>query len=652
MNSDSDHGSLFNAGLDTGPAGAGYQVLARKYRPTDFHTLIGQPALVQTLTNAIRSGRLAHAYMLAGVRGVGKTTTARIIARALNCIGPDGDGGPTVEPCGTCEHCVAIGEDRHLDVIEMDAASRTGVGDIRDLLDGVPYRPALARYKVYIIDEVHMLSDKAFNALLKTLEEPPAHVRFIFATTEIRKVPVTVLSRCQRFDLRRVDSAALTEHLRRIAGLEGATVSEAALALLARAADGSVRDALSLLDQAIVLDDRAVEEVTVRGMLGLVDRTVSFAILDAVLAGDITLALARLDELYAAGADLTSLFEDLLDLVHWLTRVKVVPDSANRPDLPEAERVQGCAMAERLSMPDVTRAWQMLLKGLAEIRTAPSPIQAAELVLIRLAYVARLPTPAEAIEALRRQPAGRADPSRPIAPSPPQASPPATPGTGAQPASPVTRQPSTAQAGQPIPPRAPTSLRVAADAATIRQPVTDPVSNPALDAIVDTVANAASAPDPADDIAAVASFEQVAALALARKEAILYAHLVADVHLVRFGPGKIELRLADRAPADLPQRLSRFLSEATGERWWVSVSGEAGEPTLRARQDAEAATRLAEATAHPLVQEALRRFPGARVANVRTLARPDSSPADGTLADPDTDADTDPEQSDDNADGD
>ena len=393
-------------------AQARYRVLARKYRPATFAALIGQEALVRTLSNAFRAGRIAHAYMLSGVRGVGKTTTARIIARALNCIGDDRSGGMTIEPCGVCEHCVAIAEDRHLDVIEMDAASHTGVDNIRELLDGVPYRPALARYKVYIIDEVHMLSEKAFNALLKTLEEPPEHVKFIFATTEIRKVPVTVLSRCQRFDLRRVEAAELVRHLSRVAESERVTVAPAALRLLARAADGSVRDALSLLDQAIAHGEGAVEEDTVHEMLGLVDRSLCFDILDAVMQGDAPTALALLDGQYQAGADPILLAEDLLDLTHWLTRLKLAPESGENPHASEAERVRGRDMAERLSMADVTRAWQMLLKGLSETRVAPIPMHAVEMLLIRLAYASRLPSPAEALaslaghDVLRNEPTG------------------------------------------------------------------------------------------------------------------------------------------------------------------------------------------------------------------------------------------------------
>ena len=383
-----------------------YRVLARKYRPAAFSELIGQEAMVRTLTNAIRLGRLAHAFVLTGVRGVGKTTTARIIARALNCIGPSGDvDGPTAEPCGVCDHCAAIAEDRHVDVLEMDAASRTGVDNIRELIEGVRYRPTWARYKVYIIDEVHMLSKGAFNALLKTLEEPPDHVKFVLATTEVRKIPVTVLSRCQRFDLRRVGEDMLGRHLNDVADREGARVGDGAMRLIARAADGSVRDGLSLLDQAMArerdgTDADAIGEADVREMLGLADRTVTFDLLDATMRGDAAVALSLMAGQYEAGADPALVIRDLLDLVHWLTRIKVVPGAADGVGVPEAERVRGREMADRLAMAEVTRAWQMLLKGLAEVQAAPLPLQAAEMVLVRLAYAARLPSPAEALKAL------------------------------------------------------------------------------------------------------------------------------------------------------------------------------------------------------------------------------------------------------------
>ncbi|MDP7342673.1 MAG: DNA polymerase III subunit gamma/tau, partial [Alphaproteobacteria bacterium] len=377
-----------------------YRVLARKYRPTDFSDLIGQEALVRTVTNAIRTGRLAHAFLLTGMRGVGKTSTARILARALNCTGAEGGDGPTAEPCGTCEHCTAIAEDRHVDVIEMDAASRTGVDDIRELIDGVRYRPTSARYKVYIIDEVHMLSKNAFNALLKTLEEPPLHVKFIFATTEVRRLPVTVLSRCQRFDLRRVDAATLAAHFEAVAAKENAEIEGAAIRLIARAADGSVRDGLSLLDQAIAHGAGAVSEAEVRDMLGLADRERVFELFAAVMKGETAIALDLLDEQYRVGADPIMLLQDMLELTHWLTRVKLVPAVADEPGIPEIERRLGREMTAELAMPELTRTWQMLLKGLSEARAAPHALMAVEMALVRLAYAADLPGPADALRAL------------------------------------------------------------------------------------------------------------------------------------------------------------------------------------------------------------------------------------------------------------
>ena len=361
-----------------------YRVLARKYRPSTFADLVGQEALVRTLTNAIGTGRLAHAFILTGVRGVGKTTTARIIARALNCVGEDGQGGPTTAPCGVCEQCTAIAQDRHVDVIEMDAASRTGVADIRELIEGVRYRPVQARYKIYIIDEVHMLSNSAFNALLKTLEEPPEHVVFIFATTEIRKVPVTVLSRCQRFDLRRLTQEDLQALFGRIVEKEGVTVAPEALAMIARAADGSARDGLSLLDQAIALGGgTSVEAAQVQAMLGLADRARIFDLFGEVVAGKVPESLEILGELYTAGADPAVVMQDLLELAHFLTRAKLVPQTLDQPGQPETERSRGRELSGQLSLSALARIWQMLLKGLGEVQTAPVPLQAAEMACPR-----------------------------------------------------------------------------------------------------------------------------------------------------------------------------------------------------------------------------------------------------------------------------
>ncbi len=362
-----------------------YRVLARKYRPSNFAELVGQDALVRSLSNAIESGRIAQAYMLTGVRGVGKTTTARIIARALNCTGPEGKGGITASPCGVCDTCVAIAEDRQVDVMEMDAASRTGVEDIRELIEGVRYKPVSARYKVYIIDEVHMLSKNAFNALLKTLEEPPEHVRFVFATTEIRKVPVTVLSRCQRFDLRRLDTELLASHFTAIAEREKVSAEPEAVRLIARAADGSVRDGLSLLDQAIARGADRITAEQVQEMLGLADRTAVFDLFDRLMAGAIKEALDQMQAMYRDGADPVAVLQDLLDVTYWITRIKIAPEVADAPYTPEAERTRGRDMAEKLSMPVLTRTWQLLLKGLEETQRADAQLQSAEMVLLRLA---------------------------------------------------------------------------------------------------------------------------------------------------------------------------------------------------------------------------------------------------------------------------
>ncbi|MBV8936427.1 MAG: DNA polymerase III subunit gamma/tau, partial [Alphaproteobacteria bacterium] len=349
-----------------------YRVLARKYRPSTFAELIGQEAMVRTLSNAIATGRIAHAFILTGVRGVGKTTTARILARALNCIGPDGTGGSTAAPCGQCAQCLAIGEDRHVDVLEMDAASRTGVDDIRDLTEGVRYRPVSGRYKIYIIDEVHMLSKNAFNALLKTLEEPPPDVKFVFATTEINKVPITVLSRCQRFSLRRVPVEQLIPHYRRIAEAEGVEVEPTALALIARAADGSVRDGLSLLDQAIALSAGRIAEGAVRDMLGIADRGLVFDLLQSVLRGDAPAALEQMGSLYQGGADPLMVLQDLLDLGHFVTRLKLAPEAGLGDPIAEGDRERARPLAEKLTIPALARLWQMLLKGLEEVQLAPS----------------------------------------------------------------------------------------------------------------------------------------------------------------------------------------------------------------------------------------------------------------------------------------
>ena len=388
---------------EQGDQDQGYKVLARKYRPETFADMIGQNAMVRTLKNAFEADRIHQAFVMTGIRGTGKTTTARIIAKGMNCIGEDGNGGPTTEPCGTCEHCTAIMEGRHVDVMEMDAASRTGVNDIREIIDSVHYRAASARYKIYIIDEVHMLSTSAFNALLKTLEEPPAHVKFIFATTEIRKVPVTVLSRCQRFDLRRIEPEVMIAHLAKIAGLEGAEVAEDALALMTRAAEGSVRDALSLLDQAISHGAGETTADQVRAMLGLADRGRVLDLFDMIMRGDAAAALEELSGQYADGADPLAVLRDLAEISHWVSVIKITPNAADDPTVAPDERARGLAMAEKLPMRVLSRMWQMLLKAIEEVSAAPNAMMAAEMAVIRLTHVADLPAPEDLVRKLNEQ---------------------------------------------------------------------------------------------------------------------------------------------------------------------------------------------------------------------------------------------------------
>jgi DNA polymerase-3 subunit gamma/tau len=579
-----------------------YRVLARKYRPTSFTGLVGQDVLVRTLTNAIQSGRLAHAFVLTGVRGVGKTTTARIIARALNCIGPDGKGGLTADPCGVCEHCVAIAEDRHIDVLEMDAASRTGVADIRELIDGVRYAPVSARNKVYIIDEVHMLSTQAFNALLKTLEEPPPHVVFVFATTEVRKIPITVLSRCQRFDLRRLDTETMLAHLGRIAEQEGVAVAPAALSLIARAAEGSVRDGLSLLDQAIAQSGANVTDAAVGEMLGLADRGKVLDLLDVVMAGDAKAALAKFRDLAAVGADPLVVVQDLLELVHWLTRLKIVGAAADELAVAEAMRTQGAGMARGLAMAVLARAWQMLLKGLNEVRQAPAPATAVEMLLVRLAFVADLPSPADLVRQWGESGAGAsAAPSRQAperaAPAPSGASAPAPSGASA---------PAPSGASAPVP-------RFAGDAAIDQRAQRDPAPPPPT--------------------LALKSFEDLVALVETKREVRLAAVLFDKVHLVRFEGGYLELALEAGVPPDFPGTLKGRLEAWTGRRWGVTVSSAEGAPTLR-DQRARKSKALKDAVMdHPLVAAALAAFPGAEVRAVREV-RPEPALAEA----PDDDA--------------
>jgi len=587
-----------------------YRVLARKYRPMTFADMIGQEAMVRTLTNAMKSGRLAHAFILTGVRGVGKTTTARIIARALNCVGPDGTGEPTIAPCGHCEPCRTIAADRNVDVMEMDAASRTGVDDIREIIDGVRYAPVATRYKVYIIDEVHMLSKNAFNALLKTLEEPPPHTKFIFATTEIRKVPVTVLSRCQRFDLRRIDADVLAGYFADIAKRESVEIEPDALALISRAADGSARDGLSLLDQAIAQDAAAgggpITGHQVRDMLGLADRTAIIDLFEALMKGDAPRALDQLGDMYRDGADPLVVLQDLLDFTHFLTRTKLVPSVASQSATAEAERVRGASLAASLRMPVLSRAWQMLLKGVGEVQGAPSPQSALEMVLIRLMHTSGLPTPGEVISKLE---AGEYPGAANV------------PTQGSAAGSPPPPDPSTAADGAPArnPGRPPSESGQAGAAIATAPAVTDPVAEraPASEA-------AAIVPVPADFRGLVGLFEE-------RGDPRLHSDLYLNAHLVRYEPGRLEFRPRPEAPKALASQVAAALGEWTGRRWVVTVSSDSGEQTLREQDRITEDRALARAAEHPTVRAVLEQFPDARIEAVHDLPE---TPADDVPPDP------------------
>lgn len=559
-----------------------YRVLARKYRPTNFDELIGQDILVRTLTNAIESGRLAQAYMLTGVRGVGKTTTARIIARSLNCIGPDGKGGPTIAPCGVCANCEAITQDRHVDVLEMDAASRTGVDDIRDIIDGVRYGPVSARYKVYIIDEVHMLSKNAFNALLKTLEEPPPHTKFIFATTEIRKVPVTVLSRCQRFDLRRVDAAVLQGHFKRVSQAEKMDTEDEALALIARAADGSVRDGLSLLDQAIArAQSNTVSAEDVRTMLGLADRAKLIALFESLHTGAPAKALDIASELRALGADPLVILHDLADIAHTLTRAKISPKLTEGQALPELERNLAGTLGAKLGMPALTRTWQMLLKGMSEVQQAPDSFSALEMVLIRLSYAADLPPPSDLIKKI--QETGVSEYAAPRQNGNGHGN-----GNGAH----AMRS----QGNLAVAASSPQPIAVRAQAV------------PQVQAVV------AYSPMPENFEALVNLFEE-------KKEITLFSHLYSEVHVVNFAPGVLDIRVTGRAPQNFAGKVTQFLSEWTGKRWIVGLSNETGAPTLSETVKQRKASRMQNAESHPLVRAVLDGFPDAKLTALRTKVK-------------------------------
>ncbi|MFT6424737.1 MAG: DNA polymerase-3 subunit gamma/tau, partial [Celeribacter sp.] len=508
----------------------GYKVLARKYRPETFADLVGQDAMVRTLKNAFAADRIAQAFIMTGIRGTGKTTTARIIAKGMNCIGEDGTGKPTTDPCGKCEHCVAITEGRHVDVMEMDAASRTGVGDIREIIDSVHYRAASARYKIYIIDEVHMLSTSAFNALLKTLEEPPAHVKFIFATTEIRKVPVTVLSRCQRFDLRRIEPEVMIAMLRRIADAENGEITDEALALITRASEGSARDAQSLLDQAIShgAGETTVEQV--RAMLGLADRGRVLDLFDMIMRGDAASALEEIGGQYADGADPLAVMRDLADITHWVSVIKITPNAADDPTIGPDERTRGLSMAEKIPMRVLSRMWQMLLKALEEIAAAPNAMMAAEMAVIRLTHVADLPMPDDLVRKLNDQ------------------NPPPRPPSGGGGGGSHAGGGSVTASGQSM------SGGQIAHGTTMA-----------------TGAATALAQAPEDSLARYGRFEDVIELIRHHRDAKLLIELENHVRLAKFAPGRIEFEPANDAPQDLAARLASRLHAFTGARWSVTI---------------------------------------------------------------------------------
>ena len=560
----------------TDTSDTGYQVLARKYRPATFADLIGQDAMVRTLKNAFAADRIAQAFMLTGIRGTGKTTTARIIAKGLNCIGPDGQGGPTTAPCGICQNCVAITEGRHVDVMEMDAASNTGVQNIRDaIIETVSYRAAQARYKIFIIDEVHMLSTSAFNALLKTLEEPPPHVKFLFATTEIRKVPVTVLSRCQRFDLRRIEPEVMIAHLQQVAAKEGAQIADDALALITRAAEGSVRDAMSLLDQAIAHGAGETTATQVRAMLGLADRGRVLDLFEAIMRGDAAGALSELGGQYADGADPVAVLRDLAEITHWLSVVKITSEAAEDPTIAPEERIRGRALADRLPMRVLTRMWQMLLKALEEVALAPNAMMAAEMAVIRLTHVADLPTPGDLVKKL-------------------QSTPPPADGGGAR--SSGAMAPSAGPRAQLQPPR----IGGGGSGGGAVQ--------------------AALQHAPGPDLSLYPSFASVVALIEETRDIKLLIEVKNCLRLISYAPGRMEFQLTDDAPADLVQRLKRALQLATGANWIISLANEGGAPTIAEQDQAASRAIAAELERHPLLQAVKTAFPKARIAAIRTRA--------------------------------
>ncbi len=594
---------------DATKAGA-YRVLARKYRPRDFSGLIGQEPMVRTLTNAFATGRIAQAWMLTGVRGVGKTTTARILARALN-YKTDTVDAPSVDLAAPGLHCEAIMEGRHVDVVEMDAASHTGIDDIRDIIEQVRYAPVSARYKVYIIDEVHMLSNQAFNGLLKTLEEPPPHVKFIFATTEIRKVPITILSRCQRFDLRRIDAALIKAHLAHIGELEGVEAEDEALAMIARAAEGSMRDAQSIFDQAIAHSAAKVTADTVRDMLGLVDRARTIDLFETLMKGDVAAALTDFRAQYDSGADPATVLTELAEFNHLVTRLRFLPSAADDAALSQDERARGTEFAKTLSVRVLSRTWQMLLKGISEVQNASRPVSAAEMVLIRIAHAASLPTLDEALKALENGTASRpADGARPSGG--------VGGGNGGGPSD-GGRAQAVAQNTMPA--------QSSGGGQTMRLIASQPDAQ--------ALAPAPAAPEPAQPEPAAGvrlrSLADIAALADSNRDIAFKVLFKRYVRPVRLDDGHIEVSLGHDAPKTLLNDLSTRLQKWTGRRWVVSLSREEGGATLSEMEDARRESALVDARADPAVAAILSRFPGAKIIDVRIPDAPDEVEADTGL---------------------
>ena len=545
-----------------------YKVLARKYRPETFKDLVGQAAMVQTLKNAFDADRIAQAFILTGIRGTGKTTTARIIAKGLNCIGLDQKGGPTVEPCGKCSNCTAIIEGNHVDVLEMDAASRTGVDDIREIIESIYYKASSGRFKVYIIDEVHMLSNNAFNALLKTLEEPPKHVKFIFATTEIRKVPVTVLSRCQRFDLRRIEPEEMIALLQRITKSEGVNVSEDAFRMITRAAEGSARDATSLLDQAISHGGGSSDAKHVRAMLGIADRGRVLDLFKMIMQGDAAAALTELNSQYSDGADPIVVLKDLAEITHWISVSKITPDMNEDPTITPDERTRGIEFSKTLSMRALTRMWQMLIKSLGEIAIAPSPIMAAEMIIIRLTHAADLPPTDELLKVIESK-----------------------------------LRPNRSE-------KSFENQQKQLDTSSANNELTKAKHNNSSNLKI------ATAVDEEVGIFNYMKFDHVLELIKQKRDVKLLIDIESGLRLVSYRPGYIEFTPTDLAPANLAQRLSNRLKEWTGIRWAVSVVQDGEAQTIIEKKERNAKELETEAYSHPFVKEALVQFPAARIVNV------------------------------------